>query len=90
MTASVPVASNRFDILLHFYANTLTTTIRKHKEEVLMANNEITVAETARQLHVELNYVYSLLWAGKLEARKVNGQWRISSEAVEDRLKARA
>ena len=54
-----------------------------------MAEREITVAEAARRLGVALTYVYSLLWAGKLEARKVNRQWRISAEAVETRLKAR-
>ena len=38
---------------------------------------------------VALTYVYSLLWAGKLKARKVNRQWRISADAVAARLKSR-
>jgi excisionase family DNA binding protein len=54
-----------------------------------MSKREISVAEAARRLDVALTYVYSLLWAGKLKARKVNRQWRISAEAVAARLKAR-
>lgn len=54
-----------------------------------MAEREISVAEAARRLGVGLTYVYSLLWAGKLEAHKVYRQWRISAEAVEARLKSR-
>jgi excisionase family DNA binding protein len=54
-----------------------------------MTRTEITVAETARRLGVALTYVYSLLWAGKLKAHKVNRKWKVSAEAVENRLKAR-
>lgn len=54
-----------------------------------MADREITVAETARRLGVTLTHTYSLIWAGKLKACKVNRQWRVSSDAVESRLKAR-
>jgi excisionase family DNA binding protein len=54
-----------------------------------MADREISVAEAARKLGMALTYVYSLVWAGKLKARKVNRQWRVSSDAVESRLKAR-
>lgn len=54
-----------------------------------MADCEISVPEAARRLGMALTYVYSLVWTGKLEARKVNRQWRVSSEAVESRLKAR-
>ena len=54
-----------------------------------MADQEISVAEAARRLGVALTYVYSLLWAGKLTARKINRQWRISADAVADRLKSR-
>jgi excisionase family DNA binding protein len=54
-----------------------------------MTEREISVAEAARRLGVALTYVYSLLWAGKLKARKVSRQWRISAEAVKSRLKAR-
>jgi excisionase family DNA binding protein len=54
-----------------------------------MTKDEITVAEAARKLGVALTYVYSLLWAGKLEGRKINKQWRVSAEAVEMRLRSR-
>ena len=54
-----------------------------------MQEKEMTVSEAARKLGVSLPYVYSLVWAGKLKARKVNRGWRISSSAVEARLKAR-
>ena len=55
-----------------------------------MADREITVAETARRLGVTLTHTYSLIWAGKLKARKKMSQWLVSAEAVEARLKARA
>jgi excisionase family DNA binding protein len=54
-----------------------------------MEDREISVAEAARKLGMALTYVYSLVWAGKLKARKVNRRWRVSSDAVESRLKAR-
>ncbi len=50
---------------------------------------EITVSEAARTLGVSLPYVYSLVWAGKLKAHKVNRAWLISASAVAARLKAR-
>lgn len=55
-----------------------------------MAEQEISVSEAARRLGVALSYVYSLLWAGKLKARKVNRQWRIAIDAVEARLAERS
>jgi excisionase family DNA binding protein len=54
-----------------------------------MQNQEISAAEAARRLGVAISYLYSLVWSGKLEARKVKGQWRISANAVESRLQAR-
>ena len=55
-----------------------------------MANREISVAEAARRMGMTLTYIYALVWSGKLNARKVNRQWRISAEAVELWLKERA
>ena len=54
-----------------------------------MARNEkeLTAIEAARKLGVGLDYLYSLLWTGKLQGRKVGKQWRISSRAVDARLK---
>jgi excisionase family DNA binding protein len=50
---------------------------------------EMSAIEAARRLGVGLDYLYSLLWTGKLEAHKVNKQWRVSIDAVEARLKLR-
>jgi excisionase family DNA binding protein len=50
---------------------------------------EISAIEAARKLGVGLDYLYSLLWTGKLQGRKVGKQWRIPADAVEARLKQR-
>jgi excisionase family DNA binding protein len=50
---------------------------------------ELSAVESARRLGVGLDYLYSLLWTGKLAGRKVGKQWRIPADAVEARLKAR-
>ena len=33
-----------------------------------------------------LDYLYSLLWTGKLAGRKVNGKWRVLERSVAERL----
>ena len=48
---------------------------------------ELTAIEAARKLGVGLDYLYSLLWTGKLPGHKVGKQWRIPAEAVHARLK---
>lgn len=50
---------------------------------------ELTAVEAARRLGIGLDYLYSLLWTGKLEGRKAGKQWRVPAEAVEARLKQR-
>ena len=50
---------------------------------------EMTAIEAARKLGVGLDYLYALLWTGKLAGRKVGGRWRVSAASVEARLKAR-
>ncbi|MGD0213459.1 MAG: excisionase family DNA-binding protein [Terriglobales bacterium] len=50
---------------------------------------EISAIEAARRLGVGLDYLYSLLWTGKLLGRKVGKQWRIPAEAVQARRKER-
>ena len=50
---------------------------------------EVSAIEAARRLGLGLDYLYSLLWTGKLQGRKVGKQWRIPAEAVEARLKQR-
>jgi excisionase family DNA binding protein len=49
---------------------------------------ELSAVEAARRLGVGLDYLYSLLWTGKLQGRKAGKKWRIPAEAVEARLKA--
>ncbi len=48
---------------------------------------EVTAIEAARRLGVGLDYLYSLIWTGKLEGRKVSGRWVIPAKAVEARRK---
>jgi excisionase family DNA binding protein len=50
---------------------------------------EISAVESARRLGVGLDYLYSLLWTGKLPGRKVGKTWRIPVSAIEARLKQR-
>lgn len=50
---------------------------------------ELSAIQAARKLGVGLDYLYSLLWTGKLQGRKVGKQWRIPAEAIEARLKQR-
>lgn len=46
-------------------------------------------AETARRLGLRLDYLYSLLRAGRIRASKRDGHWEIPVQAVEQRLRAR-
>jgi excisionase family DNA binding protein len=55
-----------------------------------MSNDpELSAVEAARQLGVGLDYLYSLLWTGKLPGRKSGRVWRIPVSAVTERLRAR-
>jgi excisionase family DNA binding protein len=47
----------------------------------------ISAIEAARRLEVGLDYLYSLLWTGRLKAKKIGRNWRIFTQAVEERLK---
>jgi len=53
-----------------------------------MPNNgtEISAVDAARRLGVGLDYLYSLLWTGKLAGRKEGKRWRILLSAVEERI----
>jgi excisionase family DNA binding protein len=55
----------------------------------MKTERELSAIEAARRLGVGLDYLYSLLWTGKLQGRKVGKRWHIPSEAVEARLKER-
>jgi excisionase family DNA binding protein len=48
---------------------------------------EVTAIEAARTLGVGLDYLYGLVWIGKLSGRKEGRRWRISLSSVEARLK---
>jgi len=50
---------------------------------------ELSAIEAARKLGLGLDYLYSLLWTGKLQGRKVGKRWRIPAEAVDAKLKRR-
>ena len=50
---------------------------------------DLTAIEAARRLGVGLDYLYGLLWTGKLKGRKFENRWRIPAAAVEARLKRR-
>jgi len=52
--------------------------------------SEVSAIEAARTLGVGLDYLYSLLWTGKLSGRKVGKRWRIPADAVKARLNQRA
>jgi excisionase family DNA binding protein len=48
--------------------------------------DEITAIEAARKLGVGLDYLYGLVWTGKVLGRKEGKRWRISLGSVEARL----
>lgn len=50
---------------------------------------ELTVSQASRTLGITLDYVYRLIYSGKLVARKSEGRWLIPVSNVESRLKAR-
>jgi hypothetical protein len=53
------------------------------------AVDELTAIDSARRLGIDLNRLYVLLRLGRLDGRKVNGEWRVRGGAVEERLRKR-
>ena len=47
----------------------------------------LSVREAAAELRVGVTQVYTLLWDGRLRAQKIDGQWRISKDSVQERLR---
>ena len=45
-------------------------------------STELTAVEAARAAGIRLDVIYPMLRAGRLRARKVNGQWRVSASAL--------
>ncbi len=54
----------------------------------IVDQKEVTAIEAARQLGVGLDYLYGLLWTGKLSGRKAGKVWRIPVRAISERKKA--
>jgi excisionase family DNA binding protein len=52
-------------------------------------SREMTATQACRRLGISLDYLYRLLYAQRLPARKVDNAWRISAEAVEVRARQR-
>jgi excisionase family DNA binding protein len=48
---------------------------------------EMTAMDACRRLGISLDYLYRLLYAQRLPARKVDKMWRISAMAVEERAR---
>jgi excisionase family DNA binding protein len=55
----------------------------------MQMEKEVTAVEAARKLGVGLDYLYSLIWTGKVPGRKDGNRWRVSLAAIEARLKER-
>jgi len=53
-------------------------------------SNELTATQSCRRLGITLDALYRLLYAGKLEGRKVEGVWRISEDAVDERIRRKS
>jgi excisionase family DNA binding protein len=45
--------------------------------------------DAAQMLGIRLDSVYAQIWAGRLEAHKLDGRWRIPLASVEARLRAK-
>jgi len=52
-----------------------------------MALKALTPREAAVALSVSLQFVYQLIWSGKLEANKVQKVWLIPASAIDARRK---
>ncbi len=55
----------------------------------MSANETLTPRAAALLLGVRLDSIYTLIWAGKLEADKKDGRWEIPRLAVEARASLR-
>jgi excisionase family DNA binding protein len=60
----------------------------KTKSKVLAsAPREVSPREYARRTGLRLDTTYAAIWAGRIEARQVDGRWRIPESAVQDVLR---
>jgi excisionase family DNA binding protein len=51
---------------------------------------DLTPREAATRLGIGLQFIYQLLWSGKLPGKKTGKTWRIPTDAVDARLKGRS
>lgn len=49
----------------------------------------LSVHDAAKKLRVSRQQIFTLIWAGKLPATKVNRQWQVDGKAVAARLQAK-
>jgi len=59
------------------------------EKDAMPKDNYLSPNAAARRLGVGVDYLYKLLWAGKLQAQKVNERWQVPLTAVEERLRER-
>jgi len=57
--------------------------------DIANSTDELSAINAARQLEIDLNRLYVLLRLGRIEGRKVDGEWRVSRLAVDARLRNR-
>lgn len=50
----------------------------------MSSGQTMSVREAARRLGISLKAVYDALWAGRLPAEKIGGNWQIPLGAVEE------
>jgi excisionase family DNA binding protein len=65
---------------------TLTRETQANDAIGTMSPRYLSPREAAVRLGYDLDYVYKLIWAGRLGAQKIDGAWQVSSSAVEARL----
>lgn len=51
--------------------------------------DKLTPRQVSIELKVNLAYVYTLIWSGKLRAEKIDGSWWIDPDSVAERISAR-
>jgi excisionase family DNA binding protein len=52
-------------------------------------SRSLSVRDAAKLLGVSIKFVYDLIWAGTLKAKKVGKTWCIPPSAIEARLRRR-
>jgi excisionase family DNA binding protein len=57
-----------------------------NREAIMVSKktNQLTVRQVARRLNVQMTYVYTLLWSGKLAGKKIGSRWYTPESVVAD------